>query len=368
MTADRSTLPRSIRLVPELRAVHLERYERTTPALMLYFDENYDLAGVPVPTEIQKVSLRSLAAVFWSSKAEVLEMPEPLWVRFLPTGAAIAVLFKLTGVVRGRRRLIGTYAMENNTLPRLIGGRRHVPKPIVQVFAVGLGLYMRILVDRLAFASSGAERLYTALPFVSAIDHRTVEELPSALAVDDDSVVAGSALFVGVLEPRKGVRELIAAWEQVEKTNDRAMLSIVGPGPLSEEVENWVAQRPRSRCYLGHRPRTEVLDLLRRAELLIAPSIPYGRWREQIGLPIKEALSIGVTVVTSRQTGLVDWLERHGHPIVDLTSTSAGVGALASAVSGALTAPLDRESVRASLPAVEGRIDSDAWLHREERR
>ena len=364
MTFDQSTSRRSIRLVPELRAVHLERYARTTPALMLYFDENYDLAGVPVPPEIRKVRLQSLVSVFWSSKAVVLEMPEPLWVRFLTTGAAIAVLFKMTGAVRGRRRLIGTYAMENNSLSRLIGGRRRVPEPVVRVFAVGLGLYMRAFIDRLAFASSGAERLYMALPFVSAIEHRTVEELPSALAADDDSVTTGSALFVGVLEPRKGVRELFAAWEQVERIHERVMLSIVGPGPLAREVEAWVAQRPSSRCYLGQRPRTEVVERLRRTQLLVAPSIPYGRWREQIGLPIKEALSVGVTVVTSRQTGLVDWLEQHGHRVVDLSVSDAGVDALASAVSEALTSPLDRATVRASLPEVEGRIDSDAWLHR----
>lgn len=363
----RSTSRRSIRLVPELRAVHLERYPRTTPAVMLYFDENYDLAGVPVPPEIRKVGLRSLVSEFWSSEAEVLEMPEPLWVRFLPTGAVIAVLFKVTGAVRGRRRLISTYAMENNSLPRLIGGRRHVPEPVVRVFAVGLGLYMRAVIDRLAFASSGAERLYTALPFVSAIDHRTIEELPSALADDDDSVSAGSALFVGALEPRKGVRELLASWEQVERNHERVRLSIIGPGPLTEEIEAWVLQSPSTRCYLGQRPRTEIIDRLRKTQVLIAPSIPYGRWREQIGLPIKEALSVGVTVVTSRQTGLADWLEQHGHAVVDLTANDAAVASLASAVSEALTAPLDRARVRASLPETEGRIASDIWLHRTTR-
>ncbi|TDX78338.1 glycosyl transferase family 1 [Rathayibacter sp. PhB151] len=331
---------------------------------MLYFEENYDLAGIPLPAEIRQVRLRSLVAEFWSSKAEILEMPEPLWVRFLPRGAAIAVLFKATGAVRRRRRLIGTYAMENNSLPRLIGGEGRVPAPIVRIFALGLGLYMRLFVDRIAFASTGAEHLYTALPFVGGIDRKLVEELPSALAAEDTAVDAGSALFVGVLEPRKGVRELMSAWEQVERSEQRATLTLVGPGPLAEEVRDWVAQRPSSRCYLGQRPRQEVLALLRKSQLLVAPSIPYGRWREQIGLPIKEALSVGVTVVTTRQTGLVDWLEEHGHLIVDPPAGRAGIDALAAAITRAFAAPLGRTTVRASLPEVEGRVVSDLWLHR----
>lgn len=354
---------RSIRLVPELRAVHIERYYVTTPATMFYFEENYDLAGAAIPAEITKIRMSSLVREFWSTTAVVLEIPEPLWMRFLPKGVMIAIAFKLTGAIRGRRRAIVTYAMENNTMRRLLGGRRNVPSTLVRASALAVGVYMRLLIDRVAYASTGASGLYMSLPFVPAIEHRTVEELPAPSVLEDGDVDDCSAVFVGVLENRKGVRELMRAWELVERTSRDARLTIIGPGPLFTEVQRWADSRPESRECLGQLPRDRVLGVLRRNTALVAPSVPFGRWREQIGLPIKEALSLGLSVVTTRQTGLAGWLEGHGHQVVAVSGPGSLADRLASALIDALESPLDRGKVRASLPSTDGRFESDAWLH-----
>lgn len=356
---------RSIRLVPELRAVHLTRYRETTPALLLYFTENYDLAGEDVPPEIRKVALRDLPGLFWRSECTFLEAPEPLWMRFLPRGAAIVALFKATGLLRGRRRRVGTYAMENNDLPTLIGGRRSVPALAVRLFSTALGLYMRLMIDRIVFASEGSRAVYTSIPGVDAIESTTIEELPTAVESDDADVLALSACFVGVLETRKGILALMEAWERVEQQLPTAHLDVVGPGEHADAVREWVDRAPATRRLLGQLPRHEVLSLLARTQVLAAPSLPDGRWREQIGLPIKEALSNGLTVVTTHQTGLAGWLRGHGHRVVELEGEGSLAGRLSGALIDALTGPLERPLVRASLPAVEGRYASDSWLHRE---
>ncbi|BDZ48182.1 hypothetical protein GCM10025867_04230 [Frondihabitans sucicola] len=78
------THARSIRLLPELRAVHLERLPVTAPADVLFFQTKYDLGDAPLPAGVRRVTLAGAVRAFWRSPAERLEMPEPLWMRFLP--------------------------------------------------------------------------------------------------------------------------------------------------------------------------------------------------------------------------------------------------------------------------------------------
>jgi len=82
-------------------------------------------------------------------------------------------------------------------------------------------------------------------------------------------------------------------------------------------------------------------------------------WREQVGLPIVEALAHGCAVVASDETGLADWLATHGHRCV---SPSASEGELADVVVVAIKAERPVDSVLADLPAVDGRSRADAWL------
>jgi glycosyltransferase involved in cell wall biosynthesis len=352
----------SIRLIPELRSVHVERFFETTPALMVYFSENYDLSGITVPRQFRKVRLSQAVRLVFSASESVLEMPEPLWMRFLPRGIVLAAAWRIGGVLRRRTRILATYAMENNDLQRLIGGTKWVPKPAARAFAFAVGLFMRLFFHRLAFASEGSRDLYNTLPFVAKIPQRLFEELPSpelSGSFPSDSHTP-SAVFVGVLEERKGVRQLMRAWEKVEGLSAKATLSIIGPGPLDDEVRTWVALNEDRRAYLGQLPRSEVLRSIGSSTVLVAPSMPSGRWREQVGLPIKEALARGLTVITTDQTGLAGWLERHGHRIVPVVAIDEQ---LAPTIVDALEDPLDRKVVQSALPKTQGRYQADTWMH-----
>lgn len=351
----------SMRIVPELRAAHIERHRLGTPAELLYLDVNYDLAGTDLVPGIERVTLTGALRRFLTTPATTLEVPEPLWMRFWPKHVLLAAGFRAAGALRRRRHRVVTYAMENNDLATLVGGRRGVPGVVVRLVALLVGVVARLTLDRIAFASDAARATYAALPLTAAIEQSSTLELPRP---DDQSVDATplTCVFVGAMESRKGLPELMHAWPAVERAVPGATIVLVGPGPLEPLATEWAASSPSTRRVTGRLPYAAGAALLRSSAVLVAPSVPDGRWREQIGLPIKEALAAGLTVVTTDQTGLAGWLRDHGHAVVD-TGGPDFVRRLARAVAGALRAPLDREQVRDALPERDGRLSADAWLH-----
>ena len=95
--------------------------------------------------------------------------------------------------------------------------------------------------------------------------------------------------------------------------------------------------------------------------MVIAPSVPAGRWREQLGLPIIEGLSVGATVVTTTETGLASWLEQQGHTVIPMPRIAE---LLARATAHALEHPLSVGDVIGTLPATDTRLEVDRWIHR----
>lgn len=102
----------------------------------------------------------------------------------------------------------------------------------------------------------------------------------------------GYALFIGRLEPEKGVIELLEAWRSLSGFP----LRIVGDGPLRLEVESKLREPAwRHVTFLGWVPRQEVATQMASAEFLVIPSV----WPESFGLTAIEAFSHGVPVVAS---------------------------------------------------------------------
>lgn len=113
--------------------------------------------------------------------------------------------------------------------------------------------------------------------------------------VDPDPCVAAHpesyALFLGRLSPEKGVTTLLSAWQQLSDVP----LLIVGDGPQRAEMERISHQRNLNCRFEGHRTRTDVLAKLKKARLLVFPSIGY----ETFGMGIIEAYACGVPVLAS---------------------------------------------------------------------
>ena len=353
-----------IRVLPELRTEQVNRHTQFSPSEALYFGTNFDLVGVEIPAGMRRTSLLAAMSRILRSDVAVLELPEPLWARFLPRTVCLAAAWTLSGLVRGRWRRARTYAIENNDpVSALFGAPRpgRIPSKLARM---AFGLLVFLMYERVAYGSEQAARTYRSLTLVGRLDSRVFPELPARPVVSGPTMapVPRTAVFVGELAPRKGLRVLLQAWELVEERCEDAQLHVVGSGPLEGEIRPWALQRPGSRLFHGHLLQREVLRLLSTCAVLAAPSIRWNRWREQIGLPIKEALTSGLTVVTTTETGLAPWLRKHGHHVLAAPPSAAS---LADALAQALEHPLPRDQVIAALPPVSARLEADRWLHAE---
>ncbi len=109
-------------------------------------------------------------------------------------------------------------------------------------------------------------------------------------------------LFVGRLEPRKGLDVLLRAWAIVEAHDRRAWLIIVGAysaddrQPYQRLVEQLQLQRVR---FVGPVPESRLPACYRRASLVCAPA----RGCESFGLVLLEAMAAGRPVVASDIAG-----------------------------------------------------------------
>jgi glycosyltransferase involved in cell wall biosynthesis len=152
-------------------------------------------------------------------------------------------------------------------------------------------------------------QLLEHFPFVRGRLHRIglgVDPFFSPAGADDDgrstrerfSAGRRFLLHLGTLEPRKGVRHLITAWEGLQSfVDDPPDLVLAGglgwhTGPILEAVER---SAERARIHLpGYLSREDARDLLRHAEVFVLASEAEG-----FGLPLAEAISCGVPAVAS---------------------------------------------------------------------
>ncbi len=133
-----------------------------------------------------------------------------------------------------------------------------------------------------------------------------IEVKPNFLtaAPEPGSGSGGYAVFVGRLSEVKGVKTLLAAWEQL---GSRLPLKVLGDGPLSPDVRE-AEKRISGLGLLGWLPREQTLEILGEAAFLIFPS----EWYEGLPLAIIESLAKGTPVIASR-LGVMPEIIDHGH-------------------------------------------------------
>ena len=110
------------------------------------------------------------------------------------------------------------------------------------------------------------------------------------------------AIFVGRLSVEKGLDTLLKAWEQLSDLP----LKIVGDGPLRPWVEQQIQEHSLQQVQLvGFKPINEVLELVKKARLLVMPS----NWYETFGRTIIEAYATGTPVIASRLGAMADLVQ-----------------------------------------------------------
>ena len=108
--------------------------------------------------------------------------------------------------------------------------------------------------------------------------------------------------FLGTLEPRKNVANLIRGWVQASAGLEQPpALVLAGGKGWDKEIEPALATVPSSLTVIrpGYLPLEDLPGFLSGCDLLVYPSIAEG-----FGLPVLEAMSCGAATLTTRQTSL----------------------------------------------------------------
>lgn len=222
----------------------------------------------------------------------------------------IACLLRLAAIVRRfRPHVLQTFLMHANVAGRIVGRLTGVPCVVSEICTAEKGARWHLMLekwsapwaDKIICNSSSVERHIQAagLPHhkLLTIEHGVDLSRFSAFvapAADLADLPHPRVLFVGRLDPVKGLDTLADAWRQVQATMPQAQLLIAGDGPLRKLL----AGLPNVRM-LGF--RQDVPALLAGCDLFVLPS----KW-EGFGLAAAEAMAAGKPVVLTRVEGLQD--------------------------------------------------------------
>jgi len=106
-------------------------------------------------------------------------------------------------------------------------------------------------------------------------------------------------LFVGRLEPAKGIEALLTAFARLGASQPDTRLVLVGDGSLRARCEEAAQKLPGRILVAGARPLSEVADWVAACDVLVLPS-----WNEGTPNVVLEALASGRPVVATRVGGI----------------------------------------------------------------
>ena len=137
----------------------------------------------------------------------------------------------------------------------------------------------------------------------------------------------GYILFFSTIEPRKNVGGLLDAYERLITTHRQAP-ELVLAGRAGEEARPWLERLARPPLagrvrHIGYVDPSNRLELYSGARLLVMPSFDEG-----FGIPVLEAMTLGVPVVAANRGALPEVLGDAG-PLVDPDDPSAIAGGIA---------------------------------------
>ncbi len=347
-----------IQVFYQARTAHLERLSESRDVALLYRTRSYDFDEcVALDTRAQQLSLLGIAERIITNPPNALEINEPMFVRAWPTIVVASIAASIASLISRRRVRVVTYAIENgDVLPKLAYRMRPIPRS----WAMALCRFaLRIItkrLDQIAFGTEAARANYRLELGHTVHASRTFEALEPPChcdSVEKEPLV----LFLGALEERKGILDLVEAWPRVVEMVPEASLLIAGKGNLEQQVTEATGTW-KSASVVVDPPRDDIHRMLRRAKVLVLPSKRTSSWREQVGLPIVEGLSHGTEIVTTRETGLALWLEHHDHQVIE---TSDG---LVAALARALTTSRSAATICNTLPLTSGRQAAAEWMWR----
>jgi alpha-1,3-rhamnosyl/mannosyltransferase len=158
--------------------------------------------------------------------------------------------------------------------------------------------------DEIVRSFDVSERKIEAIPLACADDFRPREAGSVAEILAEHRLVFGKySLYVGTIEPRKNIARLIEAYASLPKSlkMERPLIMVGHPGWRSEPIHAAIRRAAEEGWlrYLGYVPEASLPAIFSGARCFLFPSLYEG-----FGLPVLEAMSSGVPVVTSPRSAM----------------------------------------------------------------
>jgi len=351
---------RTLRIYGSLRTAQLERLSQMDPSLMWYLDTrpDFDESLIDLESPPVQMSLREILLGLTKRHFERIEVNEPALVAQWKLLIPVLLILRIRGFLTRKRSTVVSYCIENFDPATIAQQRWGLSERSARLLA---WIVMQLLVrgsDRLAFGSRGSQHLYESYVGKACLNSRSwlFEALPSRCACLSDAHSkrdSDGVLFLGAFVNRKGILPTLDAWQTLQGIRPETRFTLIGAGSLQPQVESWAVAHGEV-CVLLDPPREQIHRALRENSVLVL--LPQ---KEQLGLPILEALSHGCEVVTNSETGLASWLAAHGHEVLPPDSSAEAV---ADAIAMALDRAALREGSLKDLPTTDQRIEADHWL------
>lgn len=355
-------MPKILKVYLQARTAHLERVSTSGPEQVLFYvEESYDFHSDDENStrSIRKGYIGILLGVLLSS-ARIIEINEPLYLRSLPIILVVRLSTFIKRFLLRQQVSIVAYAIENTNPIANLQFRLGVDEGTAKRILTAAMMVACPRYDRVAFGTADSLACYEAyFPAMQKIgDKRVVPPLEPACKSCDLKSAPNTVVFLGSFEQRKGILKLLDAWKEVAENAPDAQLTIMGKGPLLDQVETHAALYPSVDVIIDP-PRKRIHEVLSKSKLLVLLSQSTPIWSEQIGLPIIEGLSHGCMIATTDCTGISIWLQKSGHTILPETASRSEI---AKGLISALAKDISKADIVRSLPEVSGRYQAELWL------
>jgi len=105
-------------------------------------------------------------------------------------------------------------------------------------------------------------------------------------------------LCVARLVPEKGITDLVDAFVDIYKKDNRVRLTLVGDGPLKRDLKGY------KNITVKKVPYGIIHNEYQKADIFCLPSLKTKTWEEQYGMSLIEAMASGLPVVTTKTGGI----------------------------------------------------------------
>lgn len=177
------------------------------------------------------------------------------------------------------------------------------------------------------------ERIHVT-PLAPGAAFRQIDADTARVAAARLDVPAGALLFIGTIEPRKNLAAVLDAFAILRRTERAARLVVVGPPGWGVSLPAEVRRRGLGSTvtWLRGIGDEDLAAIMSGAAALVAPSLDEG-----FGLPVVEAMAVGLPVITS-EAGAQAEVAGDAALLVDPSSPGAIVAAMRTLRDDAATA------------------------------